>query len=212
MCCNKKQWTRGLVKTFLFLLNNICVMRQDLDGKKSINSRAGKGGKGRGRVTLLCYFVLTLCSLPSPWIGCTTSFPRPDLVVGRGRDRVTWLGCQPPGKDVPHPLPSPLTWTWTGDTPPHLFSLPLLCQAVDRQIHVKTFEFFTMTQSWHFWDFCTKLTSRVSKSAKIKLPPLGIEITTPTPPIRIPTTLPTQLICQSSQSQTLSYKVMHYSA
>ena len=51
-------------------------------------------------------------------------------------------------------------------------------------------------QNWHH---------RVSKSAKIKLPLLGIELTTPTPPIRIPTALPIQ-----SQRHVLNRRFMNW--
>ena len=36
--------------------------------------------------------------------------------------------------------------------------------------------FSLITQIWHFWHFCTKLASRCLK--KIKLPPVGFELTT----------------------------------
>ena len=42
-------------------------------------------------------------------------------------------------------------------------------------------ELFVNWQIWHFCHSCTKLTSRGFKISKKKLPPLGIELTTPTP-------------------------------
>ena len=51
-------------------------------------------------------------------------------------------------------------------------------------------EFFLNWQIWHFCHSCTKLTSRAFKISKRNCPPLGIEVTTPTPTIRIPAALP----------------------
>ena len=45
-------WSKYSEFKFLVLLDYICVTRQDLDGKKSINSRVGNGGAG-GRVTFV---------------------------------------------------------------------------------------------------------------------------------------------------------------